>query len=268
MIFLSLLCLSVFLVLEIRLYLPGFYVFDVGQGDSILIKDHAGHNILIDGGPDNKVIYKLGKYLPYTNHQIDLLVLTHPHADHLIGLLKVLDRFEVKKIILTGVEYDFREYEIFKELILNNNISYLIIDSEGIISLDNDFSLVVLYPDRSLFAQKVKNLNNTSIVLKLINNDYSILLMGDFEDEEKLVKTPNLKSDILKVGHHGSITANSLVFLESVDPDYSVISCGLENKFNHPDSEAMANLEKIQSSVWRTDRQGDFAIIFKDLKKN
>jgi len=261
-VFLILIVLGVFLFFEIKLYKPGFYVFDIGQGDAILIKTLNGHNILIDGGPDNKVIYKLGEYLPYTNRQIDLIVLTHPHADHVVGLVEVLKRFNVKQIILTGVNYNLVDYKIFQELILSKNIFYQIADRPGILNLSNNSKLIILYPDHDFLNQNVDNLNNTSIVIKLINNNISILLMGDFENEEKLVCVYDLNSDILKVGHHGSITANSLDFLKAVSPKQAIISCGVDNRFNHPDFEALENIQNIESDIWRTDQNGDFYFPF------
>ena len=235
-----------------------FYVFDVGQGDSMLIRTPYRQNILIDGGPDNTVVYKLGEYLPFYNRQIDLMILTHPHADHVVGLVEVLRRYEVKNVFFTGVDYNEPSYLVFLDLIKKKNLNFRIIDRVQRISLGEEAELVILYPDKDLSDKEIKNLNNTSIVAKLIYRDNSIMLTGDYEDEEALVgKGFDLSADILKVGHHGSDTANDRKFLKAVDPDQAIISCGQDNKFGHPHEQTIKNFEDLEAEILRTDQQGD-----------
>jgi len=93
------------------------YFLDVGQGDAILIRNSFGQNILIDGGPDELILEKIGRILPYTDRQIDVMILTHPHADHLIGLIAVLKRYQVDNVIYTGANYSNASYRYFRELI-------------------------------------------------------------------------------------------------------------------------------------------------------
>lgn len=256
-IFGSFLFLSFILYSEFSRINLEFYVFNVGQGDAIFIRTPDKYNILIDGGPDNTVVYKLGKYLPFYDHQIDLMILTHPHSDHVVGLVEVLKRYQVKKILITGVEYNSPDYSAWLDKISEKDVPTVIVDRPGKIFLGQRVELIILIPDQSLFKQKIKNLNNTSIVTKLLFASSSIILMGDFEDEESLL-SKDLKADILKVGHHGSKTANDPKFLEAVKPEIAVISCGQGNKFNHPSQQILDNLRNLGIKIWRTDKDGDF----------
>jgi len=256
--------LSFILFIEVRHHDLEFYVFDVGQGDAILIRTPAKQNILIDGGPDNSVVYKLGKYLPFYDRSIDLMILTHPHADHLIGLIEVLKRYKVKNILAVGVDCQQAEYLVWLDLIKEKNINVLIANQPEIFYFSGGIKLIILYPDKSFFNQPVENFNNVSIVAKLIYGQTEIMLTGDFENEEILVnKNLDLAADILKVGHHGSNTANSPLFLRAVSPDWAVISCGEDNKFNHPHGDTVNSLLNLPSDILRTDQSGD-VIFFSD----
>ncbi|OGY47286.1 MAG: hypothetical protein A3J62_02650 [Candidatus Buchananbacteria bacterium RIFCSPHIGHO2_02_FULL_38_8] len=235
-----------------------FCVFDVGQGDAILTRTARGQNILIDGGSDNTVIYKLGEYLPFYERKIDLVILTHPHADHVTGLVEVLKRYKVKNIFLTGVIYNESGYQAFINLIRQEDINFKIIDEPQRVILDHETELIILFPDQSFLDQEVKNLNNTSIVAKLIYQNNLIILTGDFEHEEELVSGNwGLLADILKVGHHGSDTANSLEFLAAVKPAWAIISVGENNKFGHPHQQTIDYLSRLGSKILRTDQDGD-----------
>jgi len=236
-----------------------FYVFDVGQGDAIFIRTPKHYDILIDGGQDNEVVYKLGEYLPFYDREIDLMILTHPHADHVVGLIEVLDRYKVKKIFTTGVLYYSPDYLAWLDKVEEKNIPVEIIDSQRTLALSDGTRIDILFPDYSLENKKIENLNNASIVAKLIYAGTTIMLTGDYEDEESLVeKDLNLSADILKVGHHGSDTANDLEFLKAVNPEAAVISCGQDNKFGHPHQATLDNLENLGIEAFRTDLSGDF----------
>lgn len=235
-----------------------FYVFDVGQGDAMLIRTPNRIDILIDGGPDNSVVYKLGKYLPFYDRTIDLMILSHPHADHINGLIEVMKRYQVKHILTTGIVYASPQYRVWQEQISKNNITVQIIESPRIISLDKDVYLNIIFPDQSFLDKKIKNLNNASIVVQLIYGDTSVMLTGDLEEEELLVnQNLDLKSDILKVGHHGSDNANDIEFLKNVNPTYATISAGTDNKFGHPHQQTLANLLQVGAQILRTDLLGD-----------
>jgi competence protein ComEC len=253
-----LLFLAIFLFFQSQPAELKFYVFDIGQGDAIFIRTPDRFNILIDGGPDNTVVYKLGQYLPFYDREIDLMISTHPHADHIVGLIEVLERYKVKKILATGVLYSSPDYLAWLAKISKKNIPIEIADQPGIIFLGSEVKLDILFPDQSFLNKKVKNLNNTSIVAKLTYGPNSVLLTGDFEDEESLIAKIDLDAKILKVGHHGSDTANDLEFLKAVKPDLAIISCGENNRFGHPHQETLENLERLGIEILRTDLEGDF----------
>ncbi len=238
--------------------------FNVGQGDAILIKTPKQQKILIDGGPDNKIIYKLGRNLPFFEREIDLVILTHPHADHLTGLVEVLKRYKVKKILTTGVIHTTPEYLEWLREISKQNMPIEIAQAGQVINFDENLKLEILYPLENLAERRVENLNNTSIVSKLIFGRTSFLFVGDAESEveEKLISEGvDLKVDVLKVAHHGSKDATSYKFLDKVQPKITVIMVGAKNKFGHPSQTVVNRLEKMGVKILRTDKNGDIKIL-------
>jgi len=238
--------------------------FDVGQGDSIFIKTPNNQKILIDGGPDNGVLAKLGKNLPFYDKEIDLMILTHPHSDHLVGLVEVLKRYKVKKIISTGVIHATPEYLAWLEEIKEQKIPLEIAIAGQVLDFGNETKMEILYPLENLAGQSVDDLNNTSIVSKLTFKNNSFLFMGDAEAtaEEKLIASgADLKADILKIGHHGSKNATSESFLEKVDPQSTVISVGAKNKFGHPSGLVVNRLKREGIEILRTDERGDIKFL-------
>jgi len=233
---------------------------DVGQGDSILIKSPYGQNILIDGGPDDSVIYGLSKNLPWWDHTIDLMILTHPHDDHVSGLLDVIKRYNVKKIAYTGVVHSSPNYLAWLKLVQSKKIPIVIISQPRKIVLGNDCYLDVLYPFDSLLNKDVENINNSSIVAKLVYKNVKFLLTGDIEKpiEEKLIASDiDLSAHILKFAHHGSDTSCTEDFLKKVNPDIAVISVGKDNKFGHPNGRIINRLERFGKRFFRTDLNGE-----------
>jgi competence protein ComEC len=236
--------------------------FDVGQGDAIFIETPQNHQILIDGGPDDTVIEKLGKEMPFWDRTIDLIILTHPEHDHISGLIEALKRYKVKNILWTGVIRDTAEYEEWKKLIQKEGANIFIAQSgqqiEGGLTLIN-----ILHPLESLEGKKVNNTNNTSIIARLVFGDTSFLFTGDaYQSVERLLLTRSkqqLDSDILKVGHHGSKTSTAPEFVEAVSPEIAVISAGKDNPYGHPHIETIQNLEGIK--IFRTDLDGDIKVV-------
>jgi competence protein ComEC len=251
------------------------YFLDVGQGDSILIKTVDNFNILIDGGPDKKVLNGLSKHLSWFSGKIDLLILTHPHDDHVAGLIDVLDRYKIKQIFYTGVVHNSPAYLEWLNKVKINKIPVNIIDCEQEIVLNN-LKLNFIYPNKSLLNKKVDNLNNSSIVFKLSYFDFSILLAGDAEQEiEKILinEKIDLKAKIFKASHHGSETANSLEFLKVINPEVFIIQVGKENKFNHPSLRVLKRVFKKGIKVFRNDLDGEIKILvnrdnYRILKEN
>ncbi|MCD6550616.1 MBL fold metallo-hydrolase [bacterium] len=237
--------------------------FDVGQGDSIFIETPLGHQILIDGGPDSTVLEKLANEMPFWDKEIDLVILTHPEHDHISGLIDVLESFEVKNILWTGVKRNNYEYNEWKKRVREENSNVVIAQSDQCIR-SGDVFLFVLWPDENLENKEVKNINNSSIVMRLVFGRVSFLFEGDaFKSVEKklIEKNKELKSNVLKVAHHGSKTSTGEEFLKEVFPEVAVIEVGKNNRYGHPHQEILDELEKYGIKILRTDRDGDIKII-------
>ena len=239
---------------------------DIGQGDSILIKTPFGQNILIDGGPDNKVITRLSENLPWWDRTIDLMILSHPHDDHVFGLNDVLKRYEVKKVLYTGVIHNSPGFINWLELIREKNIPLIIIDRPQKIALGNECNLEILYPLTSFLGEEVANLNNSSIIARLIYKETKFLFTGDAEVEVEnqiLEKYDRmfLQADVYKVCHHGSDTSSSEDFLKAINPKYAIIQVGNDNSFGHPSRRILKRLERIGAKIYRNDIDGTVKVI-------
>lgn len=232
---------------------------DVGQGDAILIKAPGGQNILIDGGPDKTVIKRLGENLPWWDKKIDLMVLTHAHDDHVTGLIDVLKRYNVGKILYTGAVHNAPNYLAWLKLARDKKITLIIIDEEQAVNLGAGAKIEILYPAESLLNKTLADLNDSSIVMKLIYGQNIFLLTGDAGElvEKKLMdKGADLPADVLKVGHHGSQYSSTEEFLDKVKPKIAVIEVGKDNDFGHPSLRIIKRLERIGAEIFRTDLNG------------
>jgi competence protein ComEC len=237
--------------------------FDIGQGDSIFIETPGNYQILIDGGPSNIILEKLGKEMDFWDRKIDLIILTHPEHDHIAGLIEVLKRYEVENIVWTGILRDTAEYKEWVRLIEEEGSNIEIVQAGQRIITPNLF-FQVLYPLENLKGQDVKNTNNTSIINRLVFNNTSFLFLGDAYKsvERKLVNNGTyLDSDVLKVGHHGSKTSTSKELLESTNPQIAVISAGKDNRYGHPHEQVLEILNDYGIKILRTDEIGDIKII-------
>lgn len=235
--------------------------FDVGQGDAIFIETPGNQQILIDGGSGSAVLEKLGEEMPFWDRTIDLLILTHPHEDHLSGLIKVLENYEVENVLWTGVLMETSIFEKWQEAIKEAKV-YIAQSGQKVIS--GKAVLEIIYPFENLEDQKIKEVDNTSIVVRLIFGNNFFLFTGDaFQSVEKQLveKGIFIESDILKVGHHGSETSSGQDFVEEVSPEVAVISVGKNNKYGHPNQETLDTLVKYGIRIFRTDEQGDIKII-------
>jgi competence protein ComEC len=247
------------------------YFFDVGQGDAILIRTPAHQNILIDGGPDNALITKIGQALPFYDRQIDLMVLTHPHDDHLFGLVEVLRRYRVKQILATGILHTTDAYLEWLRLIKDKQIPFKVALSgqefvyknqcrENTNCQFDELFLRVIYPFQNLSGKKSENLNQTSVVIQLKYGNEKFLFAGDLEKagESEIISrhTEDLESQVIKIGHHGSNTSSGENFIKAVNPLYAVIQVGKDNKFGHPSKNVIEELNNQKIKILRTDLQG------------
>lgn len=238
--------------------------FDIGQGESALVQTPAGQNILIDGGPSAAVLQKLGSTLPWTRRTIDLVILSHPHADHVTGLIKVLERYRVRQILTTGVLHTTPEYLTFLKLIKEKKIPLAIAQTGQNIKLAGGVSVDILWPPMSYTGQQVDDLNSTSMVNKINFGETSVLFTGDMPimNEQALISIGvNLHAQILKVAHQGSRTATSEEFLRAVAPEFAVISVGRNNRFGHPNKEVLERLKNLGIKTFRTDIDGNVSFV-------
>ncbi len=222
--------------------------FDIGQGDAIFIETGDNKQMLIDAGPSNVILDKLGKEMAFYDRYIDLVILTHPEHDHINGLIEVIKRYDVGAIITTGVVRDTNQYKEWVKIIEQKNIPIYIAQLGGEIDFGNNIKMDILYPFESLISQKISNTNNSSIVGKLVYRDFEVLLTGDIEKsiERKLINSGlNLQADILKVPHHGSKTSSSKEFLKAVDSLINIIQAGKDNKYGHPHQEVLERMANV-----------------------
>ncbi len=251
------------------------HFFNIGQGDSTLIHTDSNIDILIDGGPDDTVLGKLSQTLPSNDQTIELVILTHPHADHVTGLVGVLDRYHVEKILTTGVTHTsniylswlrkIKEQKIVTEIATANQV-YRFTDNAG-----TPLTLTVLYPLQSLAGTDAPNdhldsgggLNDTSIVARLDYGEHSFLFTGDASSviESTMVSAKeNIGATVLKVGHHGSRYSTTPEFIKAVNPRYAVIQVG-KNNYGHPAPSTLETLAKYQIQTFRTDTDGDITML-------
>lgn len=227
--------------------------FDVGQGDSSFINVND-RQILIDGGPDNTVLRRLGDSLPFFDRSIDIIILSHYHDDHLRGLLSVLDTYEVGRVIYQKDSPSSALFQEFLALIKNKGIDYTALDGEMTIDLDNNCSLYILSPSVLLVPPN----NNNSIIAKLDCYQKKFLFSGDneYKVEQAIIHSDiDLSADVFKASHHGSKTSNGEEFLKLISPKKVVISVGEDNKFNHPSEIVVDRLNSLGIDIYRTDYQ-------------
>ncbi len=240
------------------------YFFDVGEGDAVLARFPHNEDVLIDGGPDEKILEKLDRVLPWGDRTIETVIITHPHADHITGLLAVIKKYKIGKIYYSGVFYPSRTYISLLEEIKRKNIPLKAITSPQEAPLSEGGKLLILYPTEDLRGKEIFNLNNTSLVVKLVYHNFSCLLMGDAEEEveETLLKNkPLVKASVIKIAHHGSSSASSQDFLQAVSPQAAIISVGKNNDYHLPSRRVLKRLERLGIKVYRTDYNGDIEVI-------
>ncbi|MFQ6020392.1 MAG: ComEC/Rec2 family competence protein, partial [Dehalococcoidia bacterium] len=235
---------------------------DVGQGDAILIRGPQGHTVLVDGGPSGEaVLTALGRHLPFWDDSLDLVVLTHADADHLTGLLAILDRYDVGAVLAGPPEADSAEYEAWRRLIAEKEVPYQQVQGGDGIDLGQGARILILHPPPTPLAGTGSDANNNSLVLRLVMGRASILLTADLETEGEfalLAESPSLHSVAFQVPHHGSRTSSSLELLRDVQPLVAVVSVGADNRYGHPSPDV---LERLPSKrIYRTDLYGDITV--------
>jgi len=240
---------------------------DIGQGDSIFIESPTGRQILIDGGRDRLVLRQLSKLMPFYDRSINMLVATHPDADHIGGLLSVLKRFDVGVILRPGVKNDTPATESLLKSIAGGATKEILARRGQVYDIGGGAYIRVLLPDRDVSGLDP---NDASIVVQVVYGEHKFLLTGDSpKNMEKYLLSlhgDSLKSDVLKLGHHGSKTSSSDLFLAFVAPQYAIISAGKNNRYGHPHREVLEKLERFDIPYFNTAKVG--TIVFTTDGKN
>lgn len=235
-------------------------VMDIGQGDGIFVTGPQGQQILFDGGPDLSTLTEMGRQMSFFDRHINVLVLTHPHLDHVAAFPEILKRYRVDVIIMTGVVADAAPYREMLNILKEEQIAVMIADPAKDVDLGGGLTLDVLWPPPEYAGMETeKDLNDTSVVTMLRFGNDSMLLTGDMEEVEEnelLASGEDVHADILKVGHHGSRSSTSTGFLLAVDPDLAVISAGRENSFGHPHASTLARFTQFKIPVRVTAWEG------------
>lgn len=237
------------------------WFFDVGQGDAIFIETPNHHQILIDGGPGSGVLSKLGSVMLPWDKTIDAIIFTHPDADHITGLIPILERYKVSTIYETGLNSTTQTMKSLETAIIKEQAQHQLISAPQRFLIDG-LEIQVLWPEQDYQDQMVKEANATSIVLKVTYQNTSILLTGDAEVENE-AEFGSLAGDVdvLKIGHHGSLTSTGVEFLNTVTPEIAVISVGGNNRYGHPHPAILQRLIKRTVKIFRTDQDGDILLI-------
>ena len=227
---------------------------DVGQGDSVLIRSR-NHAVLIDGGDINRAEPVMGYLRRMGITRLDYVIATHPHSDHVGGLISVLSRVDVGRVLMPYVVHATATFGTFVSVIENRQIpAHAPVPGEsfraGIIYF------TVLAP---VYGFAGSNMNDASIVVRLDHGETSFIFTGDAEagsERAMLASGQNLRADVIKIGHHGSRTSTTEAFLDAVMPVAAVISVGGGNRFGHPHNDVLSRLNERGIAVYRTDLMG------------
>lgn len=242
------------------------YALDVGQGDSFLIITPERKSVLIDAGTSQSGDEIVSALAQRGVQGLDLAIATHPHADHIGAMKRVLDRFSVKNFLDSGQSHTSATYERMLKALKDEDIRFIIARRGQTFDLDSDIKLEVLSPSEPLIDDVRSGgsvLNANSVIVRLSYGDFAMIFAGDAESEteSQLIRQgTNLRAQILKIGHHGSRYATSSHFLEAIAPQVAIISCGAENKYGHPSQQVLDRLREKNVQIYRTDIQGVITI--------
>src|SRR3989344_2727163 len=270
-ILLTLLAIDVFLVRMDIKHSQNFFTFamlDVGQGDALFIESPSGAQILFDAGPARKVLAPLRSVMSPFDRTLDVIVITNPDADHIGGIADILKYYQVGLVLEPGTQNSSKTFQNLKTKIKDQKIPVILAKKGMRINMGDGAVIDILFPDRDVSSWST---NEGSVVAQLRYGATSIMLTGDATSEtEKIILASNpqkeVKSKILKVGHHGSRSSTSAAFFRAVAPDYALVSLGKGNSYGHPHPEVLETLGEFGAKVFRTDLLG--TIILKSDGKN
>lgn len=238
------------------------HFIDVGQGDAILVLTRPGATVLIDGGPREAGPVVVEYLRAQGIAEIDLVIATHPHEDHIGGLIAVLDAFPVRRLIDSGQPHTTRTFDDYlsrvERQVEAGRMAFETPEGQAV-RLASNVSLTVLGP-----VNRMGSLNDGSVVCRLDFGQTSFLFTGDAEaaaEAALLSRGANLRADVLKVGHHGSSTSTGPAFLSAVSPSHAVISAGAGNAYGHPTPQTLERLAAAGARIYRTDLGGHLVFV-------
>lgn len=242
-------------------------MLDVGQGDSIYIKLPHNTDILIDTGPDDRVLAQLGQHMPFNDNTIELLIFSHFHSDHIGGFPAINQRYNILQIWLAPTSVDTAMAQQVKQIITDTKIPTREIEAGDVLT-EKQFRLVALHPPPIHPLPNAKaDAHDTTIVLKFSYGSICAIFTGDINEKHEAYilegaqqLSESLRCPILKVSHHGSGTGSSGSFLAAVYPEIAIISVGLKNRYNHPHPVTLSRLNYIGAKIFRTDQNGTVTI--------
>ena len=234
------------------------WMLDVGQGDAIFFQLPTGEELLIDGGRSSQVLSKLSTILPPWDSHLDALVLTHTDADHVTGLVSVLEVFDIDVLMDTGHEGQTAVAQQWSE---DHGIARRTLKAGDVLEY-GEVVIRVLWPSDEGYASLGTNeRNDLSLVLHVVYGETSLLLTGDAEEAVEEVLSAFVPDvDVLKVGHHGSLTSTSWSLLDVARPEYALIGVGEDNSYGHPHPIILSRLLEVGATVFRTDLDGTILV--------
>lgn len=238
-------------------------MLDIGQGDAIHIRTPNGQDILIDGGPDRKVLYELGQVMPPWDSTIEWVIASHPDADHIAGLAELPDNYTIEHVIRNGRPKATGFAKALDQWPQKYGVEELHAYRGWVLEIEPDVTLEFVHPVDGKYE---KHINDDSVMFYLHHKGKTIFFTGDAAThiEEAVVEEFPYDIDILKVGHHGSKTSTSQEALKIWKPEIALMSVGEGNKFNHPHEGSVASLQKIGAEIFRTDLQGRIECIISE----
>jgi len=246
------------------------WMLNVGQGESVFIHEPDGTTILFDGGPDDSILEELGNVLPPWQHTINLVILSHPHADHIRGLIDVLQHYQVQSVWSSGSVISTADFRTWIHLLTSLHTPVIHVHAYfhqtiGVADLE------VYHPLIDMTGQQPKETHDGDVSVKITYENFSIFLAGDLNEKHEndmltscLAPNCSLAATILQIPHHGSVTGLAPAFLQAVNPQAALIPVGLNNTFGHPRQEIIAKLTAAHIPIFRTDTQKRIHVIYKD----
>ncbi len=243
---------------------------DVGQGDGIFIKTPKGTTILVDGGPDTKILSCLSKRMPFWHKNISVLILSHPHADHFAGFIPVVKQYRVARFATEELHNKSLSFKELLQTLHTKHIPFTYLNKHDRFTTKDGVSIVVLSPskdflDRTSPTGEISDRKEfASLILFISYHNFSAVLTGDAQTAQLTQAVENITKsniDILQIPHHGSKFGVDSAILQKIRPNLTVLSVGKKNTYHHPAKEILQLLEKQKEKIVRTDMSGDIEII-------